>query len=324
MSPIKYSCIVVGLGQIGMGYDLSLNPDDKIYSHARAFSVHPNFDLACGVDPSSERRDIFTKEHGRPAFATIEEALNVHVPDVVAIATPTPEHASTVRKLLTAAKPRAILCEKPLAETVAEADALVEMCSKANVGLYVNYMRRSIPGAIEVKRMIDSGEIAAPIRGVIWYSKGFIHNGSHFFNLAEFWLGKFKDAHVADRGRDFGEFDAEPEVKAVFANGEVTFIPAWEEHFSHYTVELLSATGRLYWGQGNLSWQEATDDPILKPYKVLPHEAKQIPTEIDRYQWHVADQLSRAIAGEEASICTAQQALDTLSTMSKILEMRYP
>jgi len=316
--------MVVGLGQIGMGFDLSLNAAEYIYTHARAFSHHQDFDLTCGVDPSAEQRNVFSERFGRPAYPTIEEALSFHSPDVVGIATPTSDHASAISKVLKTYKPKAIICEKPIATTVQEARTLIQMCSEANVDLYVNYIRRSAPGVIEVKRMIESLEIAPPIRGVIWYSKGFIHNGSHFFNLAEFWLGEFKEAILINRGRDFGDFDAEPEIKAVFSKGEITFIPVCEEHFSFYTVELISSSGRLYWGQENLSWQEAVGDPILKSYKILSHSAKQIPSGLEHYQWHVADQLSRAMSGEKTSICTGKQAFETLSTMSEILEMRNP
>jgi len=318
----KYSTMIVGLGQIGMGYDLHLDANDYIYSHARAFSHHPDFNLVCGVDPSPERRSIFSAQYGCPAFATLDEALAAHSPEIVTIATPTAEHASEVRKVLNLSKPKAIICEKPIATTIQDAQSLVEMCSKANVGLYVNYIRRSAPGAIAVKGMIDRCEIGTPIRGVIWYSKGFIHNGSHFFNLAEFWLGKFKQAHIIDRGRDYGNLDAEPEVKVIFAQGEVVFIPAWEENFSHYTVELISSSGRLYWGQSGMSWQKRADDPIIKSKKTLPDIAQKIPTGMERYQWHVVDQLSQALTGEKTSICTGQQAFDTLSNMTGILEMR--
>ena len=30
-----------------------------------------------------------------------------------------------------------------------------------------------------------------PIKGVCWYSKGLLNNGSHFINLLEFWLGDY-------------------------------------------------------------------------------------------------------------------------------------
>ena len=142
-------------------------------------------------------RTIFSKHFDCPAYSTIEEALANHSVEVVAIAVPTSEHAGALRKVLELSDPLAFICEKPLAGSIEDARLIVEMCSAANVGLYVNYNRCSAPGVIEVKRMIDTGELKPPFRGVIWYSKGFIHNGSHFFNLLE--LVEFCAGSVAVR-----------------------------------------------------------------------------------------------------------------------------
>ena len=54
-----YSALIVGLGQIGMGYDLSLAPDQFVYSHARALSLNPEFKLVGGVDPDRAKRRDF-------------------------------------------------------------------------------------------------------------------------------------------------------------------------------------------------------------------------------------------------------------------------
>jgi hypothetical protein len=45
--------LLVGLGQIGLGYDLALDPDRYIYTHSRALSRHPKFRLLVGVDPDA-------------------------------------------------------------------------------------------------------------------------------------------------------------------------------------------------------------------------------------------------------------------------------
>lgn len=324
MTGATHAAMVIGLGQIGMGYDLPLGSSDWIRTHAKAFSEHADFQLTCGVDPSPAQRATFSEHYNCPAYATIEEALDKHKIAVAAICTPTDGHGDALRKVIGHAALSTVICEKPLATSVQEAREMIDACEENDIDLYVNYMRRAAPGVVEVKRMIDAGEIAAPLRGVIWYSKGFIHNGSHFFDLASYWLGDFQGAHMIDPGRDVAGNDAEPEVRAKFANGDVVFVPAWEEHFSHYTVEVLSATGRLYWGQGALSWQRAGADPVFQGYNKIPSEATDIPTGMDRYQWHVADQLVNAMAGKKTPLCSGEQALKTLSAMYEILEMRNP
>ena len=45
----------------------------------------------------------------------------------------------------------------------------------------------------QYKKMFINGEIQGPIKGVAWYSKGIVNNGSHLINLLEYWLGHIKD-----------------------------------------------------------------------------------------------------------------------------------
>jgi predicted dehydrogenase len=316
-----YSCLIVGLGQIGMGYDLNLDSEKYIYTHARAFSMHPGYELKGGVDDSLEKRQLFTKHYGCPAYESIDYALNEFSPDIIIIAVPTNAHVSLIEKILSKIKPQAILCEKPLASTLKHGRKLIELCKKVNTQLYVNYMRRSVPGVNEIKRRIDTGSIKLPVKGIVWYTKGFLHNGSHFFNLLEYWLGDFKEARVINDGRELEGVGAEPQVQVTFSNNVVDFIPAKEENFSHYTVELISASGRLYWGQGHLTWQKANIDPIIKSYKKLSSAVESIPTGMEKYQWHVTVQLLLALTGKSSRLCTGEQALSTLENMQNIINL---
>jgi len=322
MGAANSSVLIVGLGQIGMGYDLSLDPAEFAYSHARAFTQHPRFALLGGVDTDASRRMIFTRTFGRPAYDKLADALYEHDPQVVVLAVPTELHGETLRQVLAHVTPKAVLCEKPLAYQVDEAEDLVRTCAERGVLLYVNYMRRSDCGVVEVKARLDRGEIGTPVKGVVWYSKGFLHNGSHFFNLLEYWLGAAQEGQVLTRGRTLGTTDAEPDVAVKFPLGSVVFLAAREECFSHYTVELLGPTGRLRYEQGGrqIEWQTVTQDENLRSYRVLNTPPDSIASGMKRYQWHVADQLAHALEGREPQLCSGADALRTLTTMRRIID----
>lgn len=316
-------CLIIGLGQIGMGYDLKLDPAKVVYSHARAFSLHPVFGLLGAVDPSATQRSLFEQHYGQPAYADIESAQTAGAASIVVIASPTEKHSETLKMALDF-KPKVILCEKPLAYDLAEARSMVEACESTGTKLFVNYMRRADPGAIEVKKRIDSASILAPIKGNAWYSKGFLHNGSHFFNLLEFWLGAFESANVLDTGRLWDNKDPEPDVQVVFERGKVVFQAAWEEAFSHYTIELLSPSGRLRYEQGGeyIAWQSVHTDPNFSSYKILQVTPEVIPNGMNRYQYNVADQLADVLADKPHNLCTGRQALATLEAMQQIINLR--
>ena len=316
--------LIIGLGQIGMGYDLSLDPAKAVYTHARAFSLHSAFELVGAVDPSAAQRLLFQQHYNLSAYPDIESALQVINPTVVAIASPTAMHSDVLNQVLLHSRPKVILCEKPLAYDLEEARRMLTACERAGVKLLVNYMRRADFGAIEVKRRIESGSIAAPVKGVAWYSKGFLHNGSHFFNLLEFWLGAFKTSKVLDAGRLWDNQDPEPDVQVVFERGSIVFQAAWEEAFSHYTIELLSPSGRLRYEQGGeyIIWNSIHSDPNFSGYSILQAKPEIIANSMDRYQWHVVDQLADSLAGKSHTLCTGHQAMATLEAMYQIINRK--
>jgi len=317
-------CLVIGLGQIGMGYDLDHDPAVAVYTHVRAISSHPDFELAGAVDPSRLQQSLFEKYYARPAFDNISVAMLQLQPTVVVIASPSESHAAVLNQVLSQAKPKIILCEKPLAYDLTEAREMVDACDIAGIKLYVNYMRRTEPGAMEVKRRIEENEISAPIKGVVWYSKGFLNNGSHFFNLLEFWLGRFLRFKLIHAGRFWNGIDPEPDVEVEFERGTVAFLSAWEEAFSHYTVELLSQSGRLRYERGgeSIEWESLISDPNFRGYKILNAVPEIIANGMNRYQWHVFDQLAASLAGKIHTLCTGHQALTTLESMHEIIKER--
>lgn len=321
---MSWSALIVGLGQIGMGYDLALAPETFVYSHARALSQHPAFKLIGAIDPGARERAAFTQAYKAPAHESLEKALVSQAVDLAVIATPTATHYGIVRDLLNLAHPKAILCEKPLSYSLDESRRMLQLCEEKNVALHVNYMRRSEPGAMEVKRRIDNGEIAAPVKGVVWYSKGFLHNGSHFFNLLEDWLGSMHGFTLLDAGRTLPGGDAEPDVRVTFQKGEAVFLAAKDENFSLNAIELVAENGRLRYENGgrHIEWTSVERDKDLKGYTFLAPRSEEIPSELDRYQRYVVEQLANALSGKGARLCAGAQALRTLDAMHSILESR--
>lgn len=320
---MTHGVLIVGLGAIGMGYDFADPAPDRAATHCRAFSVHPAFGELVGVDPDATRRAMFETKYRGKSYPTVEAALAQHNPAVVVIATPTAAHAGTLRTVLALGSPRVVLCEKPLAEEPAAAQAMLEACESRGVAIYVNYMRRADPGVAAVKAMIGSGAIEAPLKGVVWYSKGLIHNGSHFVDLMRHWLGPIRTVQLVRSGRRWQEHDPEPDFLAEQALGSSIFLAAQEECFSHYTVEIVARNGRLRYEQGGerVEWQPVSDDPAFPGYRILRASPEVLPADLHRSQWHVAEQLALALAGHETRLCTGREALLTLQDIYRVLAL---
>ncbi len=317
----NYSVILIGLGNIGMMYDVEYQQIDKVLTHARAFSQHKSFTICCAVDTSSEARSLFTHRYGCQSYSSIEEALEYHYPQIAVIATPTESHLGISKQLLSHIALKAILCEKPLAYSLDEAKELVELCQIRECALYVNYMRRVDPAVLRIKNMISSNQFSPPIKGFCFYSKGLFHNGSHFFNLLEFWLGSYQSHIVCNEGRKWADQDYEPDVYVEFSKGSIVFQAAWEEEFSHYTIELLSKCGRIRYDHGgyHIEHNAVDQDPDYPEYRIVGRNKMILANQMSRCQLTVVDSLSDALSGEESFLCTGSQALKTLQSLHQII-----
>ena len=315
-----HDVLIIGLGRIGVGYDLLHDPDEYVLSHARAFQRHPDFRLVGGVDPDAGQRGQFQDQYDCPAFADLRVAIAATNPSVVVVATPTDLHYSTVQAVLAVGKPVAILCEKPISFDPVEAHTLVRLCKDKSCALYVNYMRRSDVGVDEVLQRLQDGRIALPVKGVVWYSKGLFNSASHFVNLLQYLLGDVEKVLVLDKGRRLDGKDPEPDVEIEFVGGKIHFAALRVEDYFHNSMELMAANGRLRYERGGqqITWESTVANPVFSGYTTLGAEPELLRSDFFRIQLNVADQLAASLAGNPSRICSGDEALGTLDVLAQI------
>jgi hypothetical protein len=129
---------------------------------------------------------------------------------------------------------------------------------------------------------------------------------------------------MIEPGRLWGGHDSEPDVQVEFEKGKIVFVSAWEEAFSHYTIELLSPSGRLrYEEEGKMIiWQSVCSDQKIAGYQILQREPELIGNNMEGYQWSVVSQLANALAEKPHTLSTGRQSLATLEAMHKIINQR--
>jgi predicted dehydrogenase len=92
--------------------------------------------------------------------ASAEEICAADDVDLVVVATPTHLHA---RYTIAAAKSgKHVFCEKPLARTLADAEAMVRACDEAGVTLAVGHVVRHFKEYQHAKRLLDDGTLGRP------------------------------------------------------------------------------------------------------------------------------------------------------------------
>lgn len=92
---------------------------------------------------------------GVPVYDDIERMLDAVRPDLVDIATPPTSHHALVATVAGRGLP--VICQKPLAPTLAEAEAIAALAEQAGTTLIVHENFRFQPWFRELRRLIDSG-----------------------------------------------------------------------------------------------------------------------------------------------------------------------
>jgi predicted dehydrogenase len=119
-----------GVGVIGAGPGVAA-------LHLPTLSRLPeHFDVVHVSDGGSGRAAALVARSGARASTGVDELLADPRVEVVAICSPPDQHAAHIVASVTAHK-RAIFCEKPIATTVKDAEAVVDLCRKAGVALVV-------------------------------------------------------------------------------------------------------------------------------------------------------------------------------------------
>ncbi len=119
---------VIGVGHLGK-------------HHARVLAAMPGVSLAGVVDVNRDRAAKIAGEYGTRAFGNVNEIPDQL--DVVVIAVPTESHAAIALPLIESGVHT--LVEKPVAQTVKEADTLIAAARRAGVVLAVGHSERFNP-----------------------------------------------------------------------------------------------------------------------------------------------------------------------------------
>ncbi len=140
----------VGVGVVGLGY---WGPN-----LARNFDAMPGSELRWCCDARQEVRDHFAAQFRKTRFtAELDDLLGDPDLDAVVLATPVPSHADLAVRVLEAGKH--CFVEKPLAQSIADAERAVEAQRASGRVLMVGHLLQFHPGLNKLKEIADSGEL---------------------------------------------------------------------------------------------------------------------------------------------------------------------
>src|SRR5205085_7330188 len=146
-----------------IGYKFMGKAHSNAWRQARRFfdvGAEVELKTICGRDKIAVRRAA--KQLGWSHTETEwQQVVNDPDIDIVDICTPNDRHCEIAVAAAQAGK--AILCEKPLARTVAEAERMTAAVKRAGVTNMVCHNYRRVPAIALAREMIEGGEIGARI-----------------------------------------------------------------------------------------------------------------------------------------------------------------
>jgi|YNPNPStandDraft_1061719.scaffolds.fasta_scaffold02051_8 UDP-N-acetyl-2-amino-2-deoxyglucuronate dehydrogenase len=157
-------------------------------------------------------------------FSDYDEFLARADMDAVLVASPVYVHCEQVVKAARAGKH--VLCEKPLARTVGECDAMIQACREAGVVFMVAFMKRFDKSFRRAKELIEAGELGEVFLIRCDWSWPTVHPGSSGWRVRLLtWGGIFQDhgSHTIDLCRWWiGDVETvSGEIRIVHADREV-------------------------------------------------------------------------------------------------------
>jgi predicted dehydrogenase len=141
---------VLGIGIVGIG--------GAAVNMLPAFARNPDFTIAAAADIDADVLARFARDYpGAATFPSVAELCACPAVDLVYIGTPTRLHAEHAGTALAAHKH--VLIEKPMAVTLAEADAMIAAAERHGVLLGVNVKHSFEPRVLKLRALAQSGEL---------------------------------------------------------------------------------------------------------------------------------------------------------------------
>jgi predicted dehydrogenase len=219
-------------------------------SHAAALAQLEEADFVACCDQDEQRARDLAAEFGAPhAVGDLDTLLQSGLVEAIHVCTPHPVHE---RVVVAAAEAGVhVLCEKPIAITLEEADRMIDATDRAGVAFGVIFQRRFWPAAQRIRRAIDTGRLGTLTLGEVsvriwrpqeyfasdpWRGKWATEGGGVLMNQAVHAIDQFLwfmgtpveivGRHATLRHRDYIDVEDTAVATVVFEHGALGVIQA--------------------------------------------------------------------------------------------------
>lgn len=281
-----YRVAIVGLGRMGSTIDDELPAGSPAYSISAAVKGSDRLQVVAGADIDPAKREAYKARWGVDAlYDDYLTMIRQEQPDLVAICTKGVLHTEMSVAVAEENVPM-IFCEKAIACSMREADAVLDAVGSRNIPYNTGVLRRFNRTYHKARELINSGEIGEVRTAVHYAPSNLLHGHIHSLDTLSFLLGDPKVTSVwgelfpRDLKFENNRLDKDPNgiYQVVFDNGvEGTSIAAgpWEFEVMGTlgSVRVLNNGGGLRMRRGTP--EKRYDHADVNVESPAPHSATQ-------------------------------------------------
>lgn len=255
-----YRAVIIGAGKIGSEFDTPYS--DKILTHAHALSNHSKIVLDGFYDIDYKKAVNAAEVWGGQAYQKISDALCRA--DIVVCCVPDQFHGKVLKEIA-AYMPKLVIAEKPLAVSMIEAEEIRHLY-QGKIPMMVNYSRRYIKEFDDLRKHLK--EFGRFLRGVGYYGKGILHNGSHMIDFIQYLLGNIEALTEATEKIFDLEGDPSVDVSMRIAQGVFSMIAIDSRIVTVFEMELFfeKARIRILEGGKKIEYYAVKESSVYKGY----------------------------------------------------------
>jgi len=270
--------------------------------HARVLEkLSHKYKVVAVSDLMDERRREAMQRFGCRAYSDFDSLIKDEEVELVVIATPSYLHAPYTIKALEAGKN--VVCEKPMATNLTEADAMIEAAKKTGNLLAIFQNRRFAPDFLKIREVIQSGKLGRIVLVKIYrhsfgrrwdwqtlkkFGGGELrNNASHLIDQGLQLLGENEPEVFCDLQRTLTLGDAEDHVKIVLKASDSPLIDIEVTRACAYPRDVwlvMGTQGGLTGTSSSLRWK------YFNPEDLPPRQLDTKPTpdrsyNVDEIPW---------------------------------------
>ena len=146
--------------------------------HIPEYAANENCTLTAFFSPNAKRAEDMAAKYGGKVYASAEELFADPEIDAVSICAANYAHAELSIKALEAGKH--VLCEKPMAVTIEDCEAMLAAAEKAGKRLMIGQNQRLAKAHLCAKELLEQGEIGK----VVSFRSSFGHGGPETWSIS--------------------------------------------------------------------------------------------------------------------------------------------